>query len=203
MVGACTPPGHQATELFRLEMNTNEDRLNVLLVEDDDRAPTLLRRAFESFRIVKHLIRIPDGEQARAYLRGREPFANREECRFAEMLVVDHRVPGLDGLELLKWVRRQGKYDRLPVVVCGEFEADEEAAVNRLNAVCFARSNELSAMQRAIGEAMVGAFRTASLVPEFAWYRSMSPRSNSRSCGTVALTENSRSHPSRCYSQFT
>jgi CheY-like chemotaxis protein len=168
----CTPPGHSATEWLCLEMITSEDPLTILLAEDDDNDLVLLRRALTNLGLAEHVTCVPDSEQARAYLKGDGKFANRKEYPRPDLLVMDDRIPRKNGLEVLNWLRRESRFDRLPVVVLSHLSAGQEMIVTRLNAACCIETAEPTEMLRAISEAIVCAFRLASLVPEGAWYRS-------------------------------
>jgi CheY-like chemotaxis protein len=170
----CTSPGLQVAGYFCLEMIAPEDRLNVLVVEDDDNDLILLRRAMRKLGTVEKVMWVQDGEQACAYLNGDAHYANRIEYPLPDLLVLDQQLPGLTGLDILRWLRRQTRFDRLPVVVCSTFAPAQEIIVRRLNAACCAKSADSNEMQRAVGDAIVCAFRLASLVPDVAWYRSQS-----------------------------
>jgi CheY-like chemotaxis protein len=172
----CTPPGHQATGCFRLEMITSDDRLTVLLAEDDENDFMLLNRAMAKLGTVGPIVWVRDGEEARAYLCGHDRYASRDEYPPPSLLILDQRMPKLNGLDLLHWLRQQPKFDRLPVVVWTVFEPGQELAIKRLNAAPCAKSGDLGEMGRSIGDATVRAFRLASLVPDVAWYRTIGHR---------------------------
>ena len=86
---------------------------NVLVVEDDaDDVELLLiaaRTAPEaiSFHIVK------DGEEAMAYLEGRERFTDRQAHPFPDLVLLDLSLPRIDGFEVLAWIREQPEFSAL------------------------------------------------------------------------------------------
>lgn len=90
---------------------------SILLVEDNDDDRFLIRRAFEQARIVNPLHIVPTGEEAIAYLKGEGPYVNRERHPFPELVLLDLKLPGLDGFDVLRWVRQQPALAGLRVVV--------------------------------------------------------------------------------------
>jgi CheY-like chemotaxis protein len=153
-------------------MITSEDPLTVLLAEDDDNDLVLRRRALTNLGLAEHVTCVPNSEQARTYLKGDGKFADRKEYPLPDLLILDHRMPQVNGLEVLHWLRRDARFDRLPVVVLSHLLPGQQMMVTRLNAACCIETAKPTEMLRAISEAIVCAFRLASLVPEWAWYRS-------------------------------
>jgi len=73
----------------------------------------------------------PDGEQAIAYLSGSEAYADREEHPFPDLVLLDLKMPRLDGFEVLRWIRTNPPTKSLPVVVLAgsSFRADIRRAL--------------------------------------------------------------------------
>ena len=72
-----------------------------------------------------------DGEQAIAYLNGAEDYADREAHPYPDLLLLDLRMPRLDGFEVLEWIRANPATKTLPVVVLAgsSFRADIRRAL--------------------------------------------------------------------------
>jgi CheY-like chemotaxis protein len=88
-----------------------------LLVEDSDNDAILIRRAFHKGNIVNPLQVVSSGEQAVAYLNGEGAFANRAEYPLPDLVLLDLKMPGIDGFEVLRWIRQQPTLKALRVVV--------------------------------------------------------------------------------------
>ncbi len=98
----------------------------ILLVEDnpDDEALTL--RAL-SRNGIKHQVHVAhDGVEALDYLLGRGEFAGRDVRQLPAVTLLDLKLPRLDGLGLLKEVRRHEATRFLPVVVLTSSKEDQD-----------------------------------------------------------------------------
>ena len=60
---------------------------------------------------------VHDGEEAIRYLSGEGPYGNRAVHPLPKLVVLDLRLSGMHGLEVLRWIRRQPALARLPVVM--------------------------------------------------------------------------------------
>jgi len=74
-------------------------------------------RAFVKAGILNSVQVVRDGEQAIAYLAGEGKFTNRAEYPLPSLLLLDLKMPRLDGFEVLRWVRQQPGLRALRVVV--------------------------------------------------------------------------------------
>lgn len=89
----------------------------ILLVEDnpDDEALTL--RAFNKNRIANQVIVARDGVEALDYLFGSGTYAGRDMSLMPAVILLDLKLPRIDGLEVLRRVRADPRTSLLPVVV--------------------------------------------------------------------------------------
>src|SRR5712692_1805635 len=91
--------------------------LRILVAEDLPDSVELLKRAFSRAGVTAPVYYVKDGEETIAYLKGEETFANRTEYPLPTMLLLDLKMPRLDGFGVLEWLRRQPGLRRFPVVV--------------------------------------------------------------------------------------
>jgi CheY-like chemotaxis protein len=88
----------------------------LLLAEDDENDALLLERALRRAGSEFQLVHVSDGEQAVAYLAGLPPYADRGTHPPADLLLLDLKMPRMDGFEVLRW-RRAQTTQSLPVIV--------------------------------------------------------------------------------------
>jgi CheY-like chemotaxis protein len=89
----------------------------VLLVEDDPYDARLIVRAIEKARILNPIQVVADGEMAVSYLSGQPPYDDRARHPLPVLILLDLKLPKLDGFEVLRWKREQPLLRRIPVVV--------------------------------------------------------------------------------------
>src|SRR5437667_6307456 len=106
------------------------DEKFILLAEDDENDVALLERAFQKAGLRNVLKLVRNGEQAIDYLSGRGMYANRERFPLPFLLLLDLKMPGADGFEVLQWVRAEPELKRLLIVVLtsSKLQADVDRA---------------------------------------------------------------------------
>lgn len=93
-------------------------KLTVLIVEDDQDAITLLRRAFVKIGIdPQSIFETHDGEEALHYLLSKEPFEDRSKYPYPDVVITDLKMPRRNGFELLTWLKENPIYKVIPTIV--------------------------------------------------------------------------------------
>lgn len=102
-----------------------DDRI-ILLVEDnpDDEALTL--RAFKKSNISTRVVVARDGVEALDYLFATGSHAGREESAMPTLVLLDLKLPKIDGLEVLKRMRENDKTRLVPVVILTSSREDQD-----------------------------------------------------------------------------
>jgi CheY-like chemotaxis protein len=93
------------------------DQALFLLVEDEQDDIHLIRRVFLRAKILNPLQVMKSGETAIAYLSGEGPYANRAEYPLPALVLLDLKMPGMDGFDVLRWIRQHPQFRTLRVVV--------------------------------------------------------------------------------------
>ena len=88
----------------------------ILLVEDDPKDVELTLTALEEYNLANEVVVARDGEEALDYIHCRGNFETRSSENPA-VLLLDLKLPKIDGLEVLKQLKTDAKYSMIPVVV--------------------------------------------------------------------------------------
>ena len=97
-------------------METTNKLGRILMVEDDPKDVELTLTALEEYNLANEVIVTHDGEQALDYLYCRGEYKMRSSGNPAVMLL-DLKLPKVDGLEVLKQIKTNGDLRMIPVVV--------------------------------------------------------------------------------------
>ena len=89
----------------------------VLLVEDKEDDVLLTQEAFARAKIPNPLRVVNSGDEAIAYLQGRDEFADRAQFPVPDLVLLDINMPGGDGFTVLRWVRAHAGLKALRIVM--------------------------------------------------------------------------------------
>ena len=89
----------------------------VLYAEDDENDAFLMQRAFKQAEVTNPLPVVPTGIAAIQYLSGTGEFADRSKYPMPGLVLLDLKLPGESGFEVLSWIRARPSTAPLPVVV--------------------------------------------------------------------------------------
>lgn len=89
----------------------------ILLVEDNPDDEALTMRAFRKSNILNEVVIARDGVEALDYLFARGMYATRDPAVLPQLILLDLKLPRLDGLEVLRALRADERTHMLPVVV--------------------------------------------------------------------------------------
>lgn len=93
------------------------NRTSVLLVEDNDDDVQLTLRAFEKHKLANAIQVATDGQEALDFLFCQGRWASRDPSDLPQVVLLDLKLPRVDGLEVLKAIRADARMCTLPVVV--------------------------------------------------------------------------------------
>ena len=83
----------------------NGEPLTILLVEDNPDHAELIIRNMEDFQVANTINHVKDGQAALDYLHGRDKYADRKQFPMPHLMLLDLRLPKVDGLDVLKEVK--------------------------------------------------------------------------------------------------
>jgi len=102
----------------------------ILLADDDADSAFLTTRALKEAGVLHPIAVVHDGDAAVQYLAGTGPYADRGAHPLPCLLLLDQKLPGRSGLEVLEWVRTKSAVCTLPVLLlsASTFDADVQTA---------------------------------------------------------------------------
>ena len=107
-------------------MNTQIGSKVILLAEDNPDDVTLTLRAFEKKKILNPVVVAHDGVEALDYLFATNAHAGRDTSVMPSLILLDLKMPRMDGLEVLKRVRADERTRRIPVVVLTSSKEEQD-----------------------------------------------------------------------------
>jgi CheY-like chemotaxis protein len=103
---------------------------HILLVEDNRLDIELTLDAFREAHLGNTMHVAKSGEEALAYLFGREPYADRKQYPLPDIILLDLKMPGIDGFEVLRQVKNAPELKRLPVIILTSSREEGDRALS-------------------------------------------------------------------------
>jgi len=116
-------------------MEMVEVRLDTLLVDDNAIDAMFFARAVKKSGLNLAVQFLPTGQQAIEYLEAKGQFADRSRYPLPDLIVLDLKMPQVNGFEFLAWRRASGFFSAIPVIVfSGSGDPEEVSRVFELGA---------------------------------------------------------------------
>lgn len=93
------------------------ERAIILIAEDEEDYVLLLKRAFAHANVLNPMYFVSTGKELLSYLKGDDKYADRDEFPLPDLLLLDLKLPGYNGFEVLAWVRSHPGLTRLRILV--------------------------------------------------------------------------------------
>ena len=100
----------------------------VLLVEDNIDHAELVIRTMEDHRIANKIKHFSDGQAALDYLFRRGEYEDPASSPYPHMILLDLRLPRVDGLEVLRIIKEEDSLKNIPVIILTTSEAEKDVA---------------------------------------------------------------------------
>lgn len=98
----------------------------ILMVEDNVDHAELILRCFEEHRIANRIVHVTDGEAALNYLQGEGEYSDRTANPLPSVILLDLRIPKVDGLQVLTQIKHDEELKHIPVVVLSSSENEKD-----------------------------------------------------------------------------
>jgi len=98
----------------------------ILLVEDDPAHAEIVRRNLREFRVANRIVHVEDGQAALDYLFHQGAYAGAQPSPRPNLILLDLRLPKVDGLEVLRQIKADDDLKRIPTVVLTTSDAESD-----------------------------------------------------------------------------
>ena len=107
-------------------MSQNSVEVEILLVEDNPTDAELAIRALRKNNLANNLVWVKDGAEALDFLFGKGVYADRKTNINLHVILLDLRLPKVDGLEVLRIIKNDDHTKNIPVVVLTSSKEDRD-----------------------------------------------------------------------------
>jgi CheY-like chemotaxis protein len=109
-----------------MNMNMKGEPIVIILVEDDPAHSEIIKRTFEESRLANRLISVEDGQAGLDYLYRKGEYNNPGKYPMPNLILLDLRLPKVDGLEVLKTIKSDQTLSSTPVVILTTSPAESD-----------------------------------------------------------------------------
>jgi len=102
---------------------------HILLVEDNRMDVELTLDAFREARLLNTVHVAPNGQAALDYMFGRGPYADRNAYPLPSLILLDLKLPGVDGFEVLRQIKSAPILKRIPVIILTSSKEEGDRAL--------------------------------------------------------------------------
>lgn len=93
------------------------NEVEILIVEDNPNDAEMALRALKENNLTNHVMVVKDGEEALEFIFARGVFADRKNMRQPKIILLDLKLPKVDGLEVLKEIKEHPETKIIPVII--------------------------------------------------------------------------------------
>jgi two-component system, response regulator len=104
--------------------------VEILLVEDNPADAELVIRALRKVNLANHLVHVKDGEEALDFLFARGQYAGRELKQKPRVILLDIKLPKIDGIEVLREIKANEETKFIPTVIMTSSKEERDIIIS-------------------------------------------------------------------------
>lgn len=107
-------------------MDNKFNEVEILLVEDNMTDAELIIRALRKVNLANNLVHVKDGAEALEFIFATGGFAEREKKNVPKVILLDIKMPKVDGIEVLRQVRANSETRLIPIVIMTSSKEEQD-----------------------------------------------------------------------------
>ena len=111
-------------------MTNNINEVEILLVEDNMNDAELIIRALRKVNLANHLVHVKDGAEALDFVFATGQFAGRERKNIPKVILLDIKMPKVDGIEVLRQLKASEQTKTIPIVIMTSSKEEQDMIVS-------------------------------------------------------------------------
>lgn len=104
----------------------NDSKVEILLVEDNPHDAEMTIRALKRVNLANKLIHVKDGAEALDFIFSRGAFTNRNTAEKPKVILLDIKMPKVDGIEVLRQIKADPYTKTIPVVIMTSSKEEQD-----------------------------------------------------------------------------
>lgn len=107
-------------------MENTLNEVEILLVEDNLNDAELIIRSLRKVNLANHLVHVKDGAEALEFVFATGQFASRERTNIPKVILLDIKMPRVDGIEVLRQLKASEQTKTIPVVIMTSSKEEQD-----------------------------------------------------------------------------
>ncbi|OPL15338.1 MAG: hypothetical protein AVO38_10730 [delta proteobacterium ML8_D] len=104
----------------------NYEPSNILLIEDEEAHAELTKRAIRKAGNANRIDVLTNGEEAIDYIFNRGKYTNKKKYPMPGLIMLDIKLPGIDGIEVLRQIKASPVLKKIPVIMLTTSDREED-----------------------------------------------------------------------------
>jgi len=104
----------------------NDSKVEILLVEDNPHDAEMTIRALRRVNLANRLIHVKDGAEALDFIFSKGTFAGRNTAEKPKVILLDIKMPKVDGIEVLRQIKSDPNTKTIPVVIMTSSKEEQD-----------------------------------------------------------------------------
>ena len=111
-------------------MDQKYNEVEILLVEDNMNDAELITRALRKVNLSNNLVHVKDGAEALDFIFAKGEFAEREVKKMPKVILLDIKMPRVDGIEVLRQVKGNEDTKLIPIVIMTSSKEEQDIIIS-------------------------------------------------------------------------